>query len=119
MLVHRLARQLLEQDDETICTTYVEDLDQVLPGFAAHLVEAEIMRWPEASPYSFPGRARLQPTLSRRDGRVMLAGDYLGTQYTESAVTSGFTAAEAAERVIHTDRPSIPQSRGVPPWSRA
>jgi oxygen-dependent protoporphyrinogen oxidase len=111
-----LARQLLEQDDETIHKTYVEDLDQVLPGFASHLVEAEIVRWPEASPYSFPGRAKLQPTLTRREGRVMLAGDYLGTQYTESAVQSGFSAAEAAARVVHSDRPGR-RSAAWPPES--
>jgi oxygen-dependent protoporphyrinogen oxidase len=99
------ARQLLEHDDAAIREVYVDDLDQVLPGFASGLVEAEIMRWPEASPYSFPGRAKLQPALTQRGGRVVLAGDYLGTHYTESAVSSGFSAAEAAERVIRTDRP--------------
>jgi oxygen-dependent protoporphyrinogen oxidase len=98
-----LARELLEQDDETILETYVEDLDEVLPGVASHLVESEIARWPEGSPYSFPGRAKLQPLLTRRDSRVMLAGDYLGTQYTETAVYTGLTAARAAEHVLDSD----------------
>ena len=36
------------------------------------------------------GRAKLQPTLTRGSGgRVFLAGDYLGTLYTESAITTG------------------------------
>lgn len=91
-----LARRLLEQDDETILKTFVEDLDDVLPGVASHLVEAEVARWPEGSPYAFPGRGRLQPILTRRTGRVLLAGDYLGTHYTESAVFTGFAAAAAA-----------------------
>ena len=95
-----LARRLLEQDDETILKTYVDDLDAVLPGTASHLAEAEVARWHEASPYCFPGRAKLQPALTRRGGRVMLAGDYLGTQYTESAVHTGFTAAEAAAQIL-------------------
>lgn len=95
-----LARDLLEQDDDTILKTYIEDLDEVLPGTASHIVEAEVARWPEASPYCFPGRSKLQPTLTRRGGRVMLAGDYLGTQYTESAVHTGFAAAEAAAAVL-------------------
>ncbi|MFC7596519.1 protoporphyrinogen/coproporphyrinogen oxidase [Terrabacter sp. GCM10028922] len=99
-----LARQLLQQDDETILETYVDDLDQVLPGFASHLVEAEVARWPEASPYCFPGRAKLQPILTRHDSRVMLAGDYLGTQYTETAVHTGLAAAEAAEHILDSDR---------------
>jgi protoporphyrinogen/coproporphyrinogen III oxidase len=99
-----LARQLLEQDDDTILETYLEDLDAVLPGTASHVVEAEVARWHEASPYCFPGRAQLQPALTRRDGRVMLAGDYLGTQYTESAVLTGLTAAEAAAQILATER---------------
>jgi oxygen-dependent protoporphyrinogen oxidase len=99
-----LARQLLEQDDDTILKTYVDDLDAVLPGTASHLAEAEVARWHEASPYCFPGRAKLQRVLTRRGGRVMLAGDYLGTQYTESAVHTGFTAAEAAAQVLASER---------------
>ena len=103
-----LARQLLEQDDETILKTYVDDLDQVLPGSASDLVEAEVARWPEGSPYSFPGRAKLQPALTRRDGRVLLAGDYLGTQYTETAVYTGLTAASAARSLLRADRAAAP-----------
>ena len=110
-----LARQLLEQDDDTILKTYVDDLDAVLPGTASHLAEAEVARWPEASPYCFPGRAKLQPTLTRRGARVMLAGDYLGTQYTESAVRTGFDAAEAASQVLAT----LPRPAARPPKSTA
>lgn len=108
-----VARRLLEQDDETILKTFVDDLDQVLPGTAADLVEAEVARWPEASPYCFPGRGKLQPILTRRDSRVMLAGDFLGTQYTETAVHTGLAAAEAAEEILRTDRRTNP----VPPTS--
>ena len=36
---------------------------------------------------------KLQPTLMRGSSRVLLAGDYLGTLYTESAITMGFSAA--------------------------
>ena len=105
-----LARQLLDQDDETILKTYVDDLDQVLPGSASDLVEAEVARWPEGSPYSFPGRAKLQPALTRRDGRVLLAGDYLGTQYTETAVYTGLTAAGAARSLLRADRAATPST---------
>lgn len=57
-----------------------------------------------ASPYSFPGRAKLQPTLTRGAGRVFLAGDYLGTLYTETSITSGFSAAQEAASVLATHR---------------
>jgi protoporphyrinogen/coproporphyrinogen III oxidase len=113
-----LARQLMEQDDDAILKTYVEDLDDVLPGTASHLAEAEVVRWPEASPYCFPGRAKLQPALMRRGSRVMLAGDYLGTQYTESAVHTGFRAAEAAAQILASDRP-VRRSAVRPPESTA
>ncbi|WP_048556179.1 protoporphyrinogen/coproporphyrinogen oxidase [Nostocoides japonicum] len=95
-----LARTLLEQDDETILKTLTDDLDQVLPGVASTIVESEIARWPEASPYGFPGRGALQPILTRNASRVMLAGDYLGTHYTESAVSSGFAAATSARQIV-------------------
>lgn len=98
-----LALRLLEEDDDTIIKTFTEDLDAVLPGTASHLVETEVARWPEASPYCFPGRGKLQSTLIRGGGRVMLAGDYLGTQYTESAIYTGFTAANAIETILRSD----------------
>jgi oxygen-dependent protoporphyrinogen oxidase len=113
-----LARQLLEQDDDTILKTFIHDLDAVLPGTAGHLAEAEVARWHEASPYCFPGRAKLQTTLTRRGGRVLLAGDYLGTQYTESAVHTGFTAAEAALNVL-TSEPDRPRAATQVPKSAA
>jgi hypothetical protein len=34
----------------------------------------------------------------------MLAGDYLGTQYTETAVHTGLTAADAVELVLDADQ---------------
>src|SRR5690606_1431066 len=58
-----LARDLLEHDDETILRTYLDDLDQVLPGSADKVVEAHVQRWPTGAPYCFPGRAKLQPAL--------------------------------------------------------
>ncbi|MET8976938.1 NAD(P)/FAD-dependent oxidoreductase [Streptomyces sp. NPDC004539] len=99
-----LARELLEHDDDTIRRIYLDDLDQVLPGFAGHVVEAEIQRWPTGSPYCFPGRAKLQPALTRRGGRVFLAGDYLGTFYTETAIGTGLSAAQEVRSLLASDR---------------
>ncbi|MFC5218195.1 flavin monoamine oxidase family protein [Streptomyces coerulescens] len=101
-----LARELLEHDDDTIRRIYLDDLDQVLPGFAAHVVEAEVQRWPTGAPYCFPGRGRLQQTLTRRSGRVLLAGDYLGTLYTETAIQTGLSAAQEARSLLATGRQS-------------
>ncbi|EFL20443.1 putative protoporphyrinogen oxidase [Streptomyces himastatinicus ATCC 53653] len=103
-----LARSLLERDDDEIRRTYLDDLDQVLPGFPEKVVEAEVQRWPTGAPYCFPGRGALQQTLTRRSGRVLLAGDYLGTLYTETAIQTGLSAAQEAQSLLATDRQTIP-----------
>ena len=95
-----LAQTLLEQDDDTILRTYLDDLDQVLPGFADKVVEAEVQRWPTGAPYCFPGRGKLQSTLTRRSGRILLAGDYLGALYTETAIHTGLSAARDAHGLL-------------------
>lgn len=100
-----LGRALLDRSDDEVVSTHLADLDRVLGrGFSDTVVEAQAARWRMASPYSFPGRAGLQDTLTRGAGRVLLAGDYLGTLYTESAVTSGFAAAQDAAGLVATDR---------------
>ena len=40
-----------------------------------------------------PGRHRLQPILERPLGNLFLAGDYLGSRYTDTAIRTGFDAA--------------------------
>ena len=109
-----LARKLLELDDDEIRETYLNDLDQILPKFAEKVVEAEIQRWPTGAPYCFPGRGKLQPTLTRRGGRVFLAGDYLGTLYTETAIATGLSAAQEAQSLLATERQSVTHS-ALPP----
>lgn len=95
-----LARTLIDRTDDEIISTYVDDLSQILPGFEDIVEEAHVQRWHTGAPYCFPGRGKLQPTLTRPSERVFLAGDYLGTLYTETAIGSGFTAAqEAASRL--------------------
>ncbi|MEX5303112.1 protoporphyrinogen/coproporphyrinogen oxidase [Kocuria sabuli] len=100
-----LGRALLEKTDEEVARTHLADLDQVLGhGFADSVVEAQTDRWRIASPYSFPGRAKLQSTLMRGTDRVFLAGDYLGTLYTESSITTGFSAAQEATSLLATEQ---------------
>ncbi|GLB67092.1 protoporphyrinogen/coproporphyrinogen oxidase [Arthrobacter mangrovi] len=104
-----LGRALLEKSDEDVIQTHLADLDQVLGhGFADSVVEAKAARWEVASPYCFPGRAKLQSTLMRGTNRVFLAGDFLGTLYTESSITSGFSAAQEAASLLATQRQARP-----------
>lgn len=100
-----LGKALLDNSDDEVIQTHLADLDQVLGhGFADSVVEAKTARWKVASPYCFPGRAKLQSTLMRGAGRVFLAGDFLGTLYTESSITSGFSAAQEAASLLATQR---------------
>jgi oxygen-dependent protoporphyrinogen oxidase len=100
-----LARTLLAKSDDEILRTYTDDLNQVLgPRFGDTVVEAQVQRWETGAPYCFPGRGALQPTLMRRGSRILLAGDYLGTLYTETAIQTGFSAAQEVMSLLATDR---------------
>lgn len=98
-----LARELLELPDEGILDRYVADLDDVLPGFAGVVQEAHVQRWYTGAPYCFPGRAKLQPALTERSDRIFLAGDYLGTLYTETAIATGLMAAQEVHSRLGSD----------------
>ncbi|MDO5092117.1 MAG: FAD-dependent oxidoreductase [Propionibacteriaceae bacterium] len=100
-----LGKALIDKSEEEIIATHLADLEEVLkPGFSDLVVEAHADRWCSASPYCFPGRAKLQPTLMRGASRVLLAGDFLGTMYTDSSITSGFVAATNAASILATGR---------------
>ena len=51
-------------------------------------------KFPYGSAYVYPGRADIQSTLIEPEGRLFLAGGYLGTFYTETAIQTGYTAAQ-------------------------
>ncbi len=98
-------RALLEATDEEIVATHLRDLETILGhDVAGSVVESGASRWVDGSPYRFPGRGRLQPALLRGGSRVFLAGDYLGTLYTESAIGTGFVAAQHAASICGTER---------------
>ncbi len=99
----RLGTDLLDRSDDEIRDIYMRDIDQVLPRFTNHVVEFQAQRWKVGSPYCFPGRAALQPTLTRPRGRVFLAGDFLGTLYTETSIQTGLKAAADAMDVVARD----------------
>jgi oxygen-dependent protoporphyrinogen oxidase len=90
-----LARRLWDEDDASIAETYLADLDGVFPGARAVVDETVVHRWEHGLPYVRPGRHRIQAALERPLGTVHLAGDYLGTRYTDTAIASGAAAATA------------------------
>jgi protoporphyrinogen oxidase len=87
-------RRLLDKSDEEIIQIYLKDLNEIFPGFSNYVVEARVNKFPLGSAYIFPGRAAIQPILTKSAGRLFLAGDYLGSYYTETAIQTGFTAAQ-------------------------
>jgi oxygen-dependent protoporphyrinogen oxidase len=92
------ARALDGEDDEEVAARYRDDLDDLFPGARDVIEETVVLRLPRGIPYPRPGRSRLQPALTRPLDPVYLAGDYLGTWYTETSVQTANAAAAAIER---------------------
>ncbi|MFZ7946203.1 NAD(P)/FAD-dependent oxidoreductase [Neobacillus sp. 19] len=88
-----LAKKLINKSEEEIKNIYLRDLDEIFPNFSKHVVEAHIQKWPLGLAYCFPGRGKVQQHLTRPSGRVYLAGDFLGTFYTDTAIETGEIAA--------------------------
>jgi oxygen-dependent protoporphyrinogen oxidase len=91
-----LADRLWERPDAEIERTYLDDLTAIFPSLAGHVSEVQLRRWRHGLPHPRPGRELIQPALEAPRDRIMLAGDYLGTTYIESAVQTG---VEAAQRI--------------------
>jgi len=86
-----LADALWALGDDEVRARYLADLREVLPG--VRVAETAVHRWEHGLPYVRPGRHALQSILERTSGRVVLAGDYLGSRYTDTAIASGLSAA--------------------------
>ena len=97
---------LLDRDNDDIAQMHVDDLDALFPGFSNHVVEARVEKFILGAPYCFPGRRKLQSVLTRPEPRVFLAGDYLGTLYTETSIASGFSAAQHARSLLANTAPA-------------
>ena len=96
-----LADALADRDDDEIARIYADDVARIFPAVAGHIREVKIRRWPQGLPHPRPGRHLLQPALDRPLGNVFLAGDYLGTTYVDTAVTTGTAAAHEIRRRVH------------------
>jgi oxygen-dependent protoporphyrinogen oxidase len=89
------ARALAGLDDDEVRERFRADLASIYPDAAASITEIAIQRWEQGLPYAAVGRARLQSALTRPLGPIHLAGDYLGTWYTETACQTAEAAALA------------------------
>jgi oxygen-dependent protoporphyrinogen oxidase len=91
-----LARALEGLDDDAVASRFHADLRSLYPELGEVITETGIQRWQLGLPHPTVGRARLQGALTKPLGRIHLAGDYLGSWYTETAAYTGEAAAAAA-----------------------
>ena len=93
-------RRLLALSNDEIRALFLRDLHDILPATRGIVREVLIQRWEHAIPFAPPGRARIQPALSRPLGRVFLAGDYLEFPEIEAAAATGLEAAQEVLRKL-------------------
>ena len=94
------ARRLEHLDDAAIRAAFLADLHEVLPATRGIVEEVVIKRWKAGLPFPRVGRATLQQALTRPRAPIWLAGNYLGTWYTETAVQTARTAATGARALV-------------------
>jgi oxygen-dependent protoporphyrinogen oxidase len=80
--------------DDEVGARFREDLAQIYPVTRDVIRETVIHRWSIGTPFPKVGRSRVQAALVKPLGRVHLAGDYLGSWYTETAAWTGAAAAK-------------------------
>lgn len=100
----RGAAELMKLSDDEIARRFQADLEKLFPAARGIVREIVVQRWPQGAPYSFPGRAELQPALTRDLGRIHLAGDYLEFPCMDAAISTASEAAEKIERALETAR---------------
>ncbi len=94
------ARRLEHVDDAAVRDAFLADLHAVLPATRGVVEEVVIKRWERGLPFPRVGRAGLQGALTRPLAPVWLAGDYLGTWYTETAVQTARAAATGVRALV-------------------
>lgn len=94
------ARLLADLDDGAVAERFLADLHDLYPQTRGIVGEVVIKRWERGLPYPRPGRSRLQAALTRSLAPIYLAGDYLGTWYTDTAVQTAVQAAAALRRQL-------------------
>jgi len=95
-----LARQLAGLDDSEVAERFLADFQGLFPSGRDVVEEIVIHRWERGLPYPRPGRSSLQPALTRSLAPIYLAGDYLGTWYTETAVQTALAAATSIRKQL-------------------
>lgn len=107
MLRDEAARAMASYADAELIRAVMPSLERHFPDLRDAVVSAHIQRWSAAEPLSPVGRARAiacyRASLAP-DRRVVLAGDYLGSPWTDGAAETGLWAAH------HVLRRSAPEA---------
>ncbi|MFQ9868966.1 MAG: FAD-dependent oxidoreductase [Bilophila wadsworthia] len=111
----KLARDLINLPDEKVLEIYRKDLEEVFPGLARR--GAERPKFHLGSPTASRAQ-QLQPLLMRTPRRIYLAGDYLGSWYTETAIQTGLLAGEDINSKLYTDTCCPPTASPTEPLHR-
>ncbi|KVK73237.1 protoporphyrinogen/coproporphyrinogen oxidase [Burkholderia sp. MSMB1498] len=96
MLGHACASALRYASDDEIARVALDDARTLLPGLADAVVATHVQRWDAAEPLSPVGRARaIAAYRASADARrrVLFAGDYMGSPWTDGAAETGRWAA--------------------------
>ncbi|GLZ05689.1 oxidoreductase [Actinomadura sp. NBRC 104412] len=91
------ARRLATADHATVRAAAVDAVAPWLPGLADRVTDSRVTRWQEAMPYVPIGHAeavRRYRTRLPAASPVVLAGDYLGFPWSDSAAFNGLWAAD-------------------------
>lgn len=91
------AQATLRKSDDEIAALWLDALHRSFPQTQGRVTGWAVGRWPLGAPYSFPGRALLQPELETFEAPLALAGDYIEFPNMEAAANSGLRAAQAVE----------------------
>ena len=97
MLSGEAGAEWIEQSDELIENAVLNELETCFPGIRQAKKFTRMVKWKDAEPMSPVGRSRLVADYKAGwspERRIILAGDYLGFPFTDSAAHTGKWAAE-------------------------
>jgi oxygen-dependent protoporphyrinogen oxidase len=94
------ARRLAGLSDDEVAARFRADVLELFPALDGAIEETKIVRLERGLPHPTVGRSRLQPALRRDLAPVFLAGDYLGSWYTETAAQTAAAAAAGARALL-------------------
>ncbi len=97
MLDSKSARLFLSEDNDTILSAILPESEHYFAGLSEAIRFSHIIRWSEAEPMSPIGRSKDLATYRKElpaTRRILLAGDYMGFPYTDSAAYTGKWAAQ-------------------------